>query len=126
MLLVFDVTPKKGMHVYAPGTKYRPVAIALEDNPALAIHETLYPPPTKYLFTPLDEEVLVYQAPFRLTLDVTPDATPAQRAVLTAQARLTIKGQLTYQACDDKVCYLPTSISFEFTANLKNPNLRNR
>ena len=112
--LVFDVTPKKGMHVYAPGPKYRAVAIALETNPSLQVHETIYPPPTTYLFKPLNEEVLVYQAPFRLTLDITPGATPAQRAVLTAQARLTIKGQLTYQACDDKVCYLPAAIPFEW------------
>ncbi len=37
MSLAVDVRPKKGMHVYAPGTMYRPVAIAIEPNPALKV-----------------------------------------------------------------------------------------
>src|SRR5688572_29686717 len=46
MSLAVDVRPKKGMHVYAPGTMYRPIAIAIEPNSALQIHETIYPPAT--------------------------------------------------------------------------------
>jgi hypothetical protein len=115
MSLVFDVSPKKGMHVYAPGTHYRAVALAIEADPALRIHETIYPPPTTYLFKPLNEEVLVYQAPFRLTLDVTAGDTPAQQAMLASRPRLKITGQLTYQACDDKVCFLPASVPFQWS-----------
>ena len=81
---------------------------------ALQIHETIYPPPTSYHFKPLNEDVLVYETPFRLTLDITPGWTPRQREILRTQDRLTIKGQLTYQACDDKVCYLPASVPFEW------------
>ncbi len=112
--LAFDVRPKKGLHVYAPGTKYRPVAIALEPNSAVTVHETIYPPPTTYHFAPLNEDVLVYEKPFRLTLDITPGFTPLQRDILRTQDHLTIKGQLTYQACDDKVCFLPASVPFEW------------
>ena len=114
MSLAVDVRPKKGMHVYAPGTMYRPVAIAIEPNSALQIHETIYPPPTSYHFRPLNEDVLVYEKPFRLTLEITPGWTPLQREILRTQDRLTIKGQLTYQACDDKVCFLPASVPFEW------------
>ena len=114
MSLAVDVRPKKGMHVYAPGTMYRPVAIAIEPNSALQIHETIYPPPASYHFRPLNEDVLVYEKPFRLTLEITPGWTPVQREILRTQDRLTIKGQLTYQACDDKVCFLPASVPFEW------------
>ena len=114
MSLAVDVRPKTGMHVYAPGTMYRPVAIAIEPNSALQIHETIYPPPTSYHFRPLNEDVLVYEKPFRLTLEITPGWTPLQREILRTQDRLTIKGQLTYQACDDKVCFLPASVPFEW------------
>jgi DsbC/DsbD-like thiol-disulfide interchange protein len=112
--LTVDVRPKKGMHVYAPGTTYRPVVIAIEANSALQIHETIYPPPTSYHFRPLNEDVLVYEKPFRLTLEITPGWTPLQREILRTQDRLTIKGQLTYQACDDNVCFLPASVPFEW------------
>jgi DsbC/DsbD-like thiol-disulfide interchange protein len=114
MSLAVDVRPKKGIHVYAPGTMYRPVVIAIEPNSALQIHETIYPPPTSYHFRPLNEDVLVYEKPFRLTLEITPGWTPLQREILRTQDRLTIKGQLTYQACDDKVCFLPASVPFEW------------
>ena len=43
--VIVDVTPTTGMHVYAPGTQYRPIAIALDPDPLLTIHETRYPPP---------------------------------------------------------------------------------
>jgi DsbC/DsbD-like thiol-disulfide interchange protein len=118
MSLVFDVTPKTGMHVYAPGTKYRAVAIALESNPALHVHETIYPPPTPYLFKPLNENVLVYERPFRLMLDVTAGGTTAQQAALGTRSRLTIKGQLTYQACDERVCYLPAAVPFDWNIKI--------
>ena len=95
--------------MYAPGTKYRPIAIAIAPHPALEIHDTIYPPPATYLFKPLNEEVLVYQSPFRLMIEITP------LAELNARSRLTLKGQLTYQACDDKVCYLPEVVPFELT-----------
>jgi DsbC/DsbD-like thiol-disulfide interchange protein len=118
MSLAVDVRPKKGMHVYAPGTMYRPVAIAIEPNPALKVENVIYPPPVSYLFKPLNERVLVYERPFRLTLDLTLVRTPAQLAALTAESRLTIKGQLTYQACDDKVCFLPASVPFEWSVRI--------
>ena len=118
MSLAVDVRPKKGMHVYAPGTMYRPVAIAIEPNSALQIHETIYPPPTSYHFRPLNEDVLVYEKPFRLTLEITPGWTPVQREILRTQDRLTIKGRLTYQACDDKVCFLPASVPFEWSVTI--------
>ena len=92
--------------------QYRPVAIAIDPNPALSVDEVVYPRPMSYLFKPLSESVLVYERPFRLTLGMKVGAAPAQLAALTAESRLTIKGQLTYQACDDTVCYLPTSVPF--------------
>jgi len=118
MSLVFDVTPGKGMHVYAPGTRYRAVAVIVQSHPSLKVSETFYPPPTPYHFKPLNEDVLVYDRPFRLTLDITAGATPAQQAALKTQSRLTITGQLTYQACDEKVCYLPAAVPFEWSVTI--------
>ena len=116
--LAVDVRPKKGIHVYAPGTKYRPVAIAIDPNPALSVDEVIYPRPMSYLFKPLNESVLVYERPFRLTLDMKVGAAPAQLAAFNAESRLTIKGQLTYQACDEKVCYLPVSMPLEWSVTV--------
>jgi DsbC/DsbD-like thiol-disulfide interchange protein len=117
MSLAVDIRPKKGIHVYAPGTQYRPVAIAIEPNPALAVDQVVYPRPVSYLFKPLNESVLVYERPFRLTLGLTVAGPPAQLVALPA-SRLTIKGQFTYQACDATVCYLPVSMPLEWSVTI--------
>jgi len=118
MSIVVDVTPKKGMHVYAPGQQYRPVAIRLTPDTVFRIHEPVYPKPTVFTFKPLNEEVLVYEAPFRLVLDITPGDTAEQRAALRRRGRLPVKAKLEYQACDDAVCYLPMSVPFEWTVGV--------
>ena len=119
MSLVFEITPKQGMHVYAPGTQYRAVTIAIEPDPLLKVHETVYPEPSRYRFEPLNEEVLVYATPFRLLIDITAGGTPAQQARLRPGARRLIKGELEYQACDDTVCYLPVTVPFQWTVRIK-------
>jgi DsbC/DsbD-like thiol-disulfide interchange protein len=114
-----DVTPKKGMHVYAPGSTYRPVAIKIQPDPLIRLHDPVYSEPTLYLFKPLNEEVLVYSKPFRIVLDITAGDTAAKQARLRSRSRLTLKGQLEYQACDDTVCYLPMSVPIEWTVRVK-------
>jgi hypothetical protein len=36
-------------------------------------------------------------------------------AVLNGAREIKIRGQLRYQACDDKICYLPQNIPLEWT-----------
>ena len=107
--LVVDVIPKPRMHVYAPGTKYRAVTVTLNRHPALKPSKLVYPKPSIYIFKPLQEQVLVYSRPFKLTMDVAVGTVPAK----TSQLKIT--GTLSYQACDDRVCYLPESIPLEWT-----------
>jgi DsbC/DsbD-like thiol-disulfide interchange protein len=108
--IAVDVRPKPGMHVYAPGSPYRAVVLALKRHPLLHVHDTEYPEPALYLFKPLNEAVLVYSEPFRLSVDVTAGRTAGQRAKLRKQKTVPIAGSIEYQACDDRVCYLPVSI----------------
>ena len=118
MSIVVDVVPKKGMHVYAPGSQYRAVAISLARQPGLRLHETVYPQAARYTFKPLNEEVLVYAEPFRLVREVTAVDTADHRARVAPTARVPIRAQLDYQACDDRVCYLPTSVAFDWTVRV--------
>ena len=114
-----DVVPGKGMHVYAPGGQYRAVTIAFAPHPLLRVHDVVYPKATLFQFTPLNEDVLVYDAPFRLTVDITVGGTGDRRSRLGAGSRLPLKGRLEYQACDERVCYFPASVPFEWTVDVK-------
>jgi AhpC/TSA family/Thiol:disulfide interchange protein DsbD, N-terminal len=118
--LVLDVTPKAGAHVYAPGAKgYIPVALKLDPQEGVQLHPVEYPKPEDYYFKPLDEHVPVYQKRFRIVQDVTFDASRQGEAFLNARTSLTITGQLAYQACDDKVCFPPTSVPVSWTIKLR-------
>jgi DsbC/DsbD-like thiol-disulfide interchange protein len=106
------------MHVYAPGTQYRPVKISVHADPSLRVHNPVYPKPTVYRFKPLNEDVLVYDGPFRLVVDAIAEDSAALRAQLRGRNQITIKGTLDYQACDDRLCYLPASVPFQWTLKL--------
>lgn len=109
LALVVDVTPKPGMHVYAPGDHvYRVVALRLDAPGFLEPHPVSYPPSELYHYEPLDETVPVYQQPFRLVQEVSvPLSEETESLAAAPEGKLVIEGVLEYQACDDEVCYIP-------------------
>ena len=118
--LVFEISPKPRMHVYAPGGhSYQVVRVLLDPQPWLRTHEMSYPASEIYHFTPLDERVEVYQKPFRLVQEVTLLATPEAQKLLGALDDVTISGRLEYQACDDKLCYAPQTVPIRWVLPVK-------
>ena len=114
-----EVTPRRGMHVYAPGKHtYQVVAYTVTSQPWLKAQPLTYPPSEIYYFAPLDERVETYQKAFTLVQDLTVLATPEAQKQLAGQTTLAVTGQLEYQACDDKVCYAPTKVPLSFTLDL--------
>jgi hypothetical protein len=121
--LVVTVTPKRGMHVYAPGaTGYRVVELKVAPQPNVRMLPTRYPPSEIYFFAPLKERVATYQKPFTLRLDVIPDATAEARKAFSGTNELLLTGTFDYQACDDKICYNPESLPLTWRVEL-NPNV---
>jgi hypothetical protein len=107
--LSVNIIPKRRMHVYAPGSSYRAITVTLDRNPLLKASKPNYPKPSIYFFKPLKEQVPVYSDPFRLTMNVAVGTVPLRTK------QLKISGTLSYQACDDRVCYLPESLPLEWT-----------
>jgi hypothetical protein len=121
--LVVEITPKRGMHVYAPGAaSYRVVALTIAAQPHLRVTPTAYPSSEIYHFVPLNERVPVYQKPFLLRTEVVTDVNAESRKAFGGQSTLTVTGTLEYQACDDKVCYNPVSLPLSWTVRLS-PNV---
>jgi DsbC/DsbD-like thiol-disulfide interchange protein len=117
--LTFDITPKRGMHVYAPGKHdYQVIAVKIDPQPWMKVAPTTYPPSEIYYFKELDEKVETYGKPFKLVQDITVlNTAAAKRALAASPIKLT--GKLEYQACDDKVCYAPTKVPVAFDLTLK-------
>src|SRR5215211_3650453 len=94
LALFVDVAPKPGIHVYAPGSNdYIPITVKLNAQPFLKVGKIAYP--KSEIMTFADEQVPVFEKPFRLTQDVTLDKS------LKAGENVTIAGTVNYQACDD-------------------------
>ena len=106
--LFVDVAPKPTMHVYSPGQKgYIAITLTLDSDPAFTAARAKYPAGEKLFMKILNETQLVYSKPFRITQDL-------RLVKPVSGAGLTIKGTLRYQACDDKVCYLPTTVPVQW------------
>src|SRR3989440_6451338 len=112
LALFVDVTPKPGMHVYAPGNAdYIPITIKLAAPATIKPGKIAYP--KSDVMTLADEKVSVFQKPFRLTQDVTLD-TSAKAGTTVA-----VTGVVNYQACDDRVCYPPESAPVSWSVAVK-------
>ena len=95
-----EVTPNRAMHVYAAGaTEFTPVSITLTPNPVVTVGRATYPKPARAQSPGTIEAVPAYNQPFRIGVPVT-IASSAK-----AGDALTIGGAVTYQACDDRLCY---------------------
>ncbi len=117
--LVLDIVPAPRVHVYAPGVSdYKPIALSVRPQPGLVIRSARFPAAEDYFFAPLKEHVAVYQKPFRLVQDVMIDPSPQGTAALKDVTSLTITAALDYQACDDKVCFIPQSVPLSWTVSL--------
>ena len=112
LALFVDVTPKPGIHVYAPGSKdYIPITVKLNAQPEITAGKVAYPKSEMMTFA--DEKVPVFQKPFRLTQDVTIDKSAKPGSTVT------VSGTVNYQACDDRVCYAPESSPVTWTVVVK-------
>jgi DsbC/DsbD-like thiol-disulfide interchange protein len=117
--LAIEVSPRRGMHVYAPGKHdYQIVRFTPDGRSWLTAAPLKYPPSEIYHFVPLDERVETYLKPFTLVQELTVLGTPEARKALGAQKTVTVSGTLEYQACDDKVCYAPAKVPLSLTLDV--------
>jgi hypothetical protein len=117
--LAADVAPGAGMHVYAPGQQgYIAVELLIDPSPNLKAASARYPASKAFVFGPDKEKVQVFDAPFRISQDVTLTLTPAMRQLATAKGMLAMTGTLQYQACNDRVCFPPETLKLSWTVAL--------
>jgi Thiol:disulfide interchange protein DsbD, N-terminal len=113
--LFVDMTPNKGIHVYAPGAKdYLPVKVTLKTQPEIKTAGKLtYPKSENMFFAPLNQTVPVFQKQFRMSQDVTVAKTAKSGSTIAIDATL------DFQACDDNVCFVPESVPVNWTLTVK-------
>ena len=118
--IVAQITPHNGVHVYAPGAaNYKIVDLKVLPSKYIRTFKTVYPKSEIYFFKPLNERVPTYQKPFTISQDIVLDGQASTRTALAKQTSMTIGGVLTYQACDDRLCYDAVTLPLSWTVGLK-------
>lgn len=110
--LTAEVRLPAGVHVYAPGTKdYKPVHLEIDAPAGWPLQPAVYAK-SQVLFLPaINERVPVFEGTFRIRQDLQVATAAEFSSSIGADGKtFTIAGRLAYQACDEKICYLPTSV----------------
>jgi hypothetical protein len=114
--LVADFLLLPKMHVYTPDVKtYIPIDFKVEASPNYKALPATYPKGKLMMLPAINEIVPVYEGQFRITQDVVVGAANLLQPLIASGQPLKIRGTLRYQACDDKICYLPQTIPLEWT-----------
>lgn len=116
-----DVVMEPKMHVYAPGVEggYIAVEFEVETAKGVEVFPATYPQSELIHLPAIDETVPVFQGSFRILADVKIGQIKDLGPLLNANGDLLLRGNFRYQACDDKLCYLPASVPLEWTVNVE-------
>src|ERR1700758_5614206 len=87
------------------------IALVMDPTPGMEYTPVNYPR-AKVLYLPaIKERVPVFEGKFRITQDLkVSSAAEFSNSLGTDGKTFAITGKLDYQACDTKICFLPTSV----------------
>ena len=118
--LVLELDLNEKMHVYAPGVEgYIPIEWNMKDSEALRYFEAELPEAEILHLPAIDERVPVYEGRARFVRDVIIGQPKELAELMDPDGYVRLQGSLRYQACDDKVCYLPQTIELEWKVKLE-------
>jgi cytochrome c biogenesis DsbD-like protein len=110
--LFVDVGLPPDTHVYAPGvTGYKPIALIVQPSGEIEVAAAGYPEAKTLCLDAINEKVAVFEGKFRIVQDVKITVSEALVESLGATGRtVRVAAELRYQACDQTICYRPTSV----------------
>jgi hypothetical protein len=116
VMLRLDIDMKKRMHVYAPEvTGYKPIAFEITESPMYKASAPVFPKSKMLNLKAIKETVPVYEGRFAVQVPVVFASSGEMRKLMEGKQELQVAGTLVYQACDDKVCYVPQRIPLTWT-----------
>ena len=110
--LTAEVQLPPDVHVYAPGVQgYKSIVLVMDPAPGMEFTPVNYPRARVLYLAAIKERVPVFEGKFRITQDLkVGSAAEFSNSLGTDGKTFTITGKIDYQACDKKICYLPTSV----------------
>jgi len=114
LVVVVDVRMQDNYHVYGRPVPdgYIPFAITIAENRDFQLDDVVYPEMQKTVLQDLNETFFLLPDRFSLKTNLRIQTRPAP-------GKHTVNIKLSFQACDDKVCFLPEDLIFEFPLTVK-------
>ncbi len=120
--LIVDVRPNDGVHLYPPQDgPYVPVELQLESNTAFDASRQVSPP-TEQLLSIGNQTAKIYTGQFRVSRTISVLDASSSSAAMGPQGNFIIKGAFRFQACDARICYLPTTIPLQWNLRAASPS----
>jgi len=126
--LIAEIELPQDLHVYSPGVKgYKPIQLTLHPTTGIELSPAVYPISKTLYLEAIQERVPVFEGKFRITQDVT--VTPSStrdvvRSLIAADKRISVIGDLKYQACDKTICYPPTAVAVKWELQVRPLDLK--
>jgi Thiol:disulfide interchange protein DsbD, N-terminal len=121
--LSVDVELYPNMHVYAPGVEgYIPIDWKMQDSSTALVHAPVFPKSEKLYLKAIDETVPAFRNHFRLLRDITIPSESTLKPAIDSSGHITVDASLRYQACDDRVCYIPQELRLRWTFEYHPPD----
>ena len=113
--VIVKVNTQNGYHINANPASFdylKATELDLPDTPDVVVDYIYYPNPQVKKFSFSDQQLWVYEGETQLRIMMNADKNAAKGA-------RTLPAKLNVQACDDKVCYPPGTISFSIPVTIK-------
>jgi len=116
LALALEVLLPPKMHVYAPEVEgYIPIEWNIDEAEGLKVFSADYPEGEMLHLPAINEIVPVYEERVRLLRDVVLPGRKQIGNLVNEDGDLVIRGTFRYQACDERICYLPKTVPLEWT-----------
>lgn len=114
--LTAEVQLPPDVHVYSPGVQgYKSISLLMDPTPGMEFTPANYPRAKVLYLSAIKERVPVFEGKFRITQELKISSTAEFSGSLGTDGKtFAIAGRLEYQACDSKICYLPTSVPVQW------------
>ncbi len=122
--LTAEVRLPRDVHVYAPGTQgYKSINLVIDPTPEMELRPAIYPRARVLYMPAIKERVPVFEGTFRIRQDLKVSSAAAFINSLGTDGKtFRITGKLEYQACDSKICFLPTSVPVQWQLQVLPPD----
>lgn len=116
--LTAEIALPPDVHVYSPGVQgYKPIQLILHPSAGFEPAAVVYPASKTLYLGAIKEHVPVFEGTFKITQDIILSASKlgdGVRAVLAVGKKVSIEGEMRYQACDKTLCYPPSSVPLKW------------